>query len=211
VNNVINTINKTRYLVIKLVLLATISLSLPTQAFLGFKGSPCAYIKKKYSKAKNYINSNKKLKTAAIKVASIVVGAAIGVAIGCGAAAGAKKLPKKAQKPVLICFCVACCILGFLKAAYFDPKRQKKIPLRRRRKNYYDILGLKYGASNTEIKKAYRKLAMEWHPDTVNNHHPSTTTREATEKLKLINEAYEMLIPKVKKRTIIENRTNMIM
>ena len=31
--------------------------------------------------------------------------------------------------------------------------------------DYYDILGLGRGASETDIKKAYRKLAVKWHPD----------------------------------------------
>ena len=32
-------------------------------------------------------------------------------------------------------------------------------------KNYYSVLGLKKGASDEDIKKAYRKLAMQYHPD----------------------------------------------
>lgn len=50
-------------------------------------------------------------------------------------------------------------------------------------KNYYDILGIKKSASKEEIKKAFRKLAHEYHPDTGGD--------EA--KFKEINEAYQVL------------------
>lgn len=53
-------------------------------------------------------------------------------------------------------------------------------------KDYYDILGVKRGASDSEIKSAYRKLARKYHPD-VNK------TKEAEGKFKEINEAYEVL------------------
>lgn len=53
-------------------------------------------------------------------------------------------------------------------------------------KDYYDILGLKKGASAEEVKKAYRKQALEWHPD-------RNKTSGAEAKFKEINEAYEVL------------------
>jgi curved DNA-binding protein CbpA len=46
---------------------------------------------------------------------------------------------------------------------------------------YYDILGIKPDASEAEVKKAYRRLAVQYHPDK-NPNNP-----EATEKVKLIN------------------------
>ncbi len=54
--------------------------------------------------------------------------------------------------------------------------------------DYYDILGVSKTASGDDIKKAYRKQAMEWHPD----RHQSD--KEAAEKrFKEINEAYQVL------------------
>ncbi|KAJ9216826.1 hypothetical protein DTO166G4_1672 [Paecilomyces variotii] len=56
------------------------------------------------------------------------------------------------------------------------------------RKDYYKILGVSKDASDQEIKKAYRKLAIQYHPDKNRN------AEDSDEKFKEIGEAYETLI-----------------
>ena len=56
------------------------------------------------------------------------------------------------------------------------------------KRDYYEVLGLKKGASDDEIKKAYRKMAIKYHPDrNLNN------KEEAEAHMKEINEAYDVL------------------
>ena len=57
------------------------------------------------------------------------------------------------------------------------------------KRDYYETLGVPKNASEEEIKKAYRKLAMKHHPD--RNH--GDTSKEAEAKFKEVKEAYEML------------------
>ena len=54
------------------------------------------------------------------------------------------------------------------------------------KKDYYETLDVARNATDDEIKKAYRKLAMKYHPDR-NQDNPS-----AEEKFKEVKEAYEM-------------------
>src|SRR3974390_454674 len=54
-------------------------------------------------------------------------------------------------------------------------------------KDYYEVLGVPRSASDADIKKAFRKLAREHHPDVAKN------KKQAEEKFKEINEAYEVL------------------
>ena len=56
------------------------------------------------------------------------------------------------------------------------------------KRDYYEVLGIQKGASEDEIKKAYRKMARENHPDL----HPDKVA-ECEEKMKEINEAYSVL------------------
>ena len=61
------------------------------------------------------------------------------------------------------------------------------------KRDYYEVLGLKKGASEDEIKKAFRKMAMKYHPD------KNPGDKEAEEMFKEINEAYAVLSDPEKK------------
>lgn len=61
------------------------------------------------------------------------------------------------------------------------------------KRDYYEVLGLKKGASDDEIKRAFRKLAMKYHPDR------NPDNKDAEEKFKEINEAYGILSDSDKK------------
>ncbi len=54
------------------------------------------------------------------------------------------------------------------------------------KKDFYEVLGVSKAASPDDLKKAYRKLAFQYHPD-------KNKTKEAEEKFKEINQAYEVL------------------
>ena len=52
--------------------------------------------------------------------------------------------------------------------------------------DYYETLGVDRSASDADIKRAFRKLAQQWHPDV-------STEPGAPERFKEINEAYQVL------------------
>ncbi|EGR31789.1 hypothetical protein IMG5_101980, partial [Ichthyophthirius multifiliis] len=80
-----------------------------------------------------------------------------------------------------------------IKEAKIQAKQAKK-------KDYYKILGVERNASDQEIKKAYRKLALKWHPD------KNPENKEEADKIfRDINEAFQVLSdPKKNKCSILE-------
>jgi len=69
------------------------------------------------------------------------------------------------------------------------------------RRRYYKILGLPNNASETEVRKKYRKLAMQYHPD-------KNPSPEANEKFLVVTLAYEILTGKRKEPTSKVATTN---
>ena len=62
------------------------------------------------------------------------------------------------------------------------------------KRDYYDVLGIDRKASQAELKKTYRKLALQYHPD-------KNKSADAEKKFKEINEAYEVLSDSKKRQT----------
>ena len=63
-------------------------------------------------------------------------------------------------------------------------------------KDYYETLGVKKTDSIDTIKKAYKKLALKYHPDKADTHNK----KESEDKFKHINEAYTTLSDKTKRQ-----------
>ncbi|MBR0473330.1 MAG: DnaJ domain-containing protein [Methanosphaera sp.] len=71
------------------------------------------------------------------------------------------------------------------------------------KRNYYKILKVKMDADNKSIKKAYKKLALKYHPDV----NPS---ENAEKKFRILTEAYNVLIDKQKRKEYDHKRASLI-
>src|ERR1700722_14980255 len=69
-------------------------------------------------------------------------------------------------------------------------------------KDYYETLGVPRTASDADIKKSFRKLARQYHPDVAKD------KKHAEEKFKEINEAYEVLSDPAKRKKYDELGAN---
>ena len=65
-------------------------------------------------------------------------------------------------------------------------------------KDYYTILGVSKGANDEELRKAYRKMALKFHPD-------KNSSPGAEEKFKQIGEAYDVLSDPKKRQVRVNN------
>src|ERR1700736_965915 len=61
------------------------------------------------------------------------------------------------------------------------------MPSQAKKRDYYEVLGVERGASEEELKKAYRRLAVQFHPDS------NPGANHAEERVKELNESYQVL------------------
>ncbi|KAK8853843.1 hypothetical protein M9Y10_016386 [Tritrichomonas musculus] len=76
-------------------------------------------------------------------------------------------------------------------------EKVSKIQEKEKNVDFYEVLGLKRGASVSQVKDAYRKMARIWHPDRYSD---PVKKREAERKMKNINRAYDVLTDPEKKQ-----------
>jgi len=76
-------------------------------------------------------------------------------------------------------------------------QKAKAAAKRSKKKDYYAILEIKQDATEEDVKKSYKKLALKWHPDRV---HDPELRPKAEQMFKDISEAYQVLTDKDKRR-----------
>jgi DnaJ-class molecular chaperone len=67
--------------------------------------------------------------------------------------------------------------------------------------DYYDFLGLNRDASEDDIRRAYKRLALKYHPDKQGQQKSEEEKAEAEGRFKMVAEAYEVLSDKEKRKT----------
>ena len=78
------------------------------------------------------------------------------------------------------------------------------------KKDYYKVLGVKRSATQAEIERAYQKLILKWHPDKFLRGRLAKKREEGEQKLKEINEAYEVLGNREKRENYANYETNTV-
>lgn len=78
-------------------------------------------------------------------------------------------------------------------------KELKSKEKKAKKKDYYAIMGLTKPSTDAEIKKAYKKFAIQYHPDK-NRHKSEAEQADAEKKFRDLNEAYEVLSDQKKKK-----------
>lgn len=76
-------------------------------------------------------------------------------------------------------------------------EKASELQEKEKKMNYYTVMGLDNGASVEEVKKAYKKLVVMWHPDRFNK---PLKKKEAEKKMMMINKAYDVLGDENKKK-----------
>ena len=77
-------------------------------------------------------------------------------------------------------------------------KNAQKLAKQAKKKDYYKVLGIEKAASDKDIKNAYRKLALKWHPD--KNNESDEQKAQAEKMFKNVSEAYAILSDPEKRR-----------
>lgn len=96
------------------------------------------------------------------------------------------KRKTKIRNRALIITAIVAVLAG--SAAMYKKRQSNAAKKKAEDEKYYNTLGLSQNASKSDLKKAYRKLSLKWHPDRNRGNE-----KEANEKFKEISEAYDFL------------------